>query len=389
RAAWRHGDELCAEVTLPEDVDVGGFGVHPALLDAALHTLMADPARAREAAGSAALLPFSWTGLSLEATVGRALRVRIRSSADQAVSLDLTDAEGRPAGRIGALRMRPLRGDLGAAARDRAPTLRWRWVEATAPAAPAQPLVFVGATAVDQVSAPRHATLDDLRAALAGGAPVPPVVVVSVPDGAGADPAAQAHLATHRTLHTVQEWLADDTFAGSSLALITRGATGSTEQEPVTDLAAAAVWGLVRSAQAENPGRFQLVDVDATATEQAVAAVIASGEPQAAVRDGRAYVPRLAWWSATDDASGGADARPALAAAFRPGGTVLITGGTGTLGGLVARHLVTAHRVGHLVLVSRGGLDAPGAPELATELSALGASVTVAACDTPDRAALT
>ncbi len=388
RAAWRHGDELCAEVTLPEDVDVEGFGVHPALLDAALHTLMADPARAREAAGSAALLPFSWTGLSLEATVGRTLRVRIRSSADQAVSLDLADAEGRPAGRIAALRMRPLRGELAAAARDREPTLRWRWVEATAPPAPAQPLVFVGATAVDQVSAPRHATLDDLRAALAGGAPVPPVVVVSVPDGAGADPAAQAHLATHRTLHTVQEWLADDTFAGSSLALVTRGATGITEQEPVTDLAAAAVWGLVRSAQAENPGRFQLVDVDAAATEQTVAAVIATGEPQSAVRDGRAYVPRLAWWSATDDAPGGADARPGIAAAFRPGGTVLITGGTGTLGGLVARHLVAAHRVGHLVLVSRGGPDAPGAPELATELSALGATVTVAACDTTDRAAL-
>ncbi|MBE8517268.1 SDR family NAD(P)-dependent oxidoreductase [Amycolatopsis sp. H6(2020)] len=75
-------------------------------------------------------------------------------------------------------------------------------------------------------------------------------------------------------------------------------------------------------------------------------------------------------------------------AAPDPGGTVLVTGGTGTLGGLLARHLVTAHGVKHLLLVSRRGPDAPGAAGLVTELTALGADVRVASCDVADRAEL-
>ena len=73
---------------------------------------------------------------------------------------------------------------------------------------------------------------------------------------------------------------------------------------------------------------------------------------------------------------------------LNPDGTVLITGGTGGLGALVARHLVAAHGVRHLLLTSRRGLAAPGAAELAAELGALGATATIAACDVSDRAAL-
>jgi polyketide synthase 12 len=71
-----------------------------------------------------------------------------------------------------------------------------------------------------------------------------------------------------------------------------------------------------------------------------------------------------------------------------PAGTVLVTGGTGTLGALVARHLVTAHGVRNLVLTSRRGAAAPGAADLAAELTGRGAAVTVASCDAADRAAL-
>ncbi|WP_033257521.1 SDR family NAD(P)-dependent oxidoreductase, partial [Kitasatospora phosalacinea] len=70
-------------------------------------------------------------------------------------------------------------------------------------------------------------------------------------------------------------------------------------------------------------------------------------------------------------------------------GTVLLTGGTGTLGRLLARHLVTTHGVRHLLLTSRRGPEAPGAAELTAELTALGAHVTVAACDMTDRRAVT
>ncbi|MBE8521725.1 SDR family NAD(P)-dependent oxidoreductase [Amycolatopsis sp. H6(2020)] len=71
-----------------------------------------------------------------------------------------------------------------------------------------------------------------------------------------------------------------------------------------------------------------------------------------------------------------------------PDGTVLVTGGTGTLGARLARHLVTAHGVRRLLLLSRRGPDAPGATELAGELTTLGAEVTLVACDAADRDAL-
>jgi NADP-dependent 3-hydroxy acid dehydrogenase YdfG/acyl carrier protein len=145
------------------------------------------------------------------------------------------------------------------------------------------------------------------------------------------------------------------------------------------DPAAAAVWGLVRSAQAEHPGRFALVDSDGSeASEAALEAALAiEDEPQVALRQGAASAPRLARL-----------AEPAEAPPLGPEGTVLITGGTGALGAIFARHLVTAHGVRHLVLSGRRGPDAPGAAALVAELSALGAEVEAVACDAADRAQL-
>ncbi|MGP4028917.1 SDR family NAD(P)-dependent oxidoreductase [Actinomadura sp. 3N407] len=379
RAAWRHGDDAYAEVSLPEEVDVEGFSVHPALLDAALHVLMARrPDGTSEA--TEILLPFSWTGLTLTATAGRTLRARLRRTADEGLTLDLADGAGRRVGRIGSLRLRPLDPRGLAAARDRGAMLATEWGAAGPAAGPAQVLAFVGDTGVADVRSAQYEDLDALRAAVAEGAPAPQAVVMACPGGSAPDPAAAAHEATRRALALAQWWLADETFAASSLVLVSRGAVAATEGEDVTDLAAAAVWGLVRSAQSENPFRFQLVDVDAAVTEDALAAALAHGEPQTAVRGGRVLLPRLARRPP-------ADPEP-VAEVFGPDGTVLVTGGTGTLGGLVARHLVTVHGVRHLQLVSRAGLAADGARELVAELAGLGAAVTVTACDAADRDAL-
>ncbi|WP_037898492.1 SpnB-like Rossmann fold domain-containing protein, partial [Streptomyces sp. NRRL S-920] len=119
----------------------------------------------------------------------------------------------------------------------------------------------------------------------------------------------------------------------------------------------APVWGLVRAAQSENPDRFLLLDTDDVSPELgALWPLLASDEPEAALRDGTLRVPRLARPALTE----------AAASPLDPSGTVLITGGTGALGSLVARHLVTEHGVRNLLLTSRRGLDAEGAPQLAT-----------------------
>ncbi|KJY41099.1 hypothetical protein VR41_14005, partial [Streptomyces sp. NRRL B-1568] len=175
------------------------------------------------------------------------------------------------------------------------------------------------------------------------------------------------------TLAHVQEWLADG--SDGRLVAVTRGAVAVRAGEGVAALEQAAVRGLLRSAQAENPGRIVLLDTDADDVD--AAAVLACGEPELALRDGTYFAARLARTTPTDTTS-----------PWRPDSTVLITGGTGGLGALTARHLVTHHGVRTLHLVSRRGQDAPGAAELRAELEAAGATVTVTACDISDRQAV-
>ena len=90
-AVWRRGHEVFAEVAAPAEagVQVGGFGLHPAVLDAVLH------AAALAGDTGQMVLPFAWRGVSLHA--GGAARVRARISAADgagAVSVEVADAAG-------------------------------------------------------------------------------------------------------------------------------------------------------------------------------------------------------------------------------------------------------------------------------------------------------
>ncbi|MEV6940081.1 beta-ketoacyl reductase, partial [Streptomyces sp. NPDC051132] len=215
-------------------------------------------------------------------------------------------------------------------------------------------------------------------------------------DGAPDAPAAQA-------LAALRSWLADaERSARGRLVLLTTGAVACTPHETVDDPARSAVWGLARAAQAEYPGRVVVADLDGSAAAwAALPAALATGEPQLALRGDQILVPRLERAADTGPAAetgAAADTGPAAgtgpiadtapAGGLDPAGTVLITGGTGDLGALVARHLVTAHGVRRLLLTSRRGPAAEGAAELAAGLRAEGADVTVAACDAADRDAL-
>ncbi|MFE5075510.1 SDR family NAD(P)-dependent oxidoreductase [Streptomyces halstedii] len=380
RAAWRRGDELFAEAVVPAP-DAARFGLHPALLDAALHATGV-PGTPGADAHPEGRLPFSWNGVTLRATGAGAIRVRLAPAGPDAVTLTVADTTGAPVATVDALVLRPA-GTVGLGA-DRAPQGRrhrdlytTEWVT----------------TPPRGSGAPVHRTTDlaTLPAALDAGAPVPETVLLARAEPADtAGPAAAVRAAVHQALTDIRTWLADDRFADSRLVFATRGAVSAGDGEDVRNPAHSALWGLVRSARSEHPGRFALLDLDADdehGTSAGVAAALASGEPECAVRGDDVRVPRLVRVLRHDPDLSDAAAGPVRA--FDPDGTVLVTGGTGLLGSHVARRLVTGHGVRHLLLLSRGGPAAAGAEELRAELAALGAeTAAVVACDVADRAAL-
>ncbi|WP_340556934.1 type I polyketide synthase [Streptomyces sp. GSL17-111] len=400
RAVWRAGEEIFGEAVLPEpfDADAARYGVHPALLDAALHAGLVGNTRGE------VLLPFAWSGVRLHRAGATTVRIRLSPAGAGAMRLAVSDEHGAPVASVAALRARPVSVEqLRAAARGRSADHLYHveWTPLTPP--PAAPegdgpdLVVVGppgGVTGEDAAAERFPGLADLTAALAAGRAVPDAVLLDVPGDAGRP----VHEAAHTTVHAVRArltaWARQEAFAGARLVVVTRNAVAATPEDEVAGLRQAAVWGLVRAAQAEHPGRFVLLDTDdaSTASVQETAGLLATrpatdttdggsatDEPQYALRGGALLVPRLARARTSD----------ATAATFTDtDGTALVTGGTGALGALVARRLVSRHGVRRLLLLSRTGEKAPNAEELTAELTALGAEVRIAACDTADRAAL-
>ncbi|MFC4049742.1 type I polyketide synthase [Actinomadura syzygii] len=381
RAAWRRGDELFAEIALDPGLSgaAASYLLHPALFDGALHTTLLPAATGPDAPR----VPFVWRGVRLGGASGaRELRVRVAPDGANAVSLTVTDGEGRPVASVASLALRaPGGGRSGAGAA----LLRLDWTALARPSVPGTgALAFLGTdhlgvTGALKAAGRRVELYPSLRAlddGLRAGDAVPETVVVSC-----TDEAAEVRAATQRALVLIQEWLADERLAGSRLVFVTQGAVAVRDGDDVPDLAGAAVWGMVRSAQSEHPGRFALVDLDDTGSSgPALAAAVDTGEAQLAVRDGRPSRPRLT--RVPPAATSAASPR------WDPAGTVLVTGGLGALGALVARRLVREHGVRRLLLLGRRGDATPGAAGLAAELNGLGADVDIAACDAADRPAL-
>ncbi|MFD5386356.1 type I polyketide synthase [Streptomyces sp. NPDC127074] len=493
-AAWRLGEDLYAEVGLTEaeEADAQRYGLHPVLLESVLDAVET-PGDGGDGDGGARLA-FSWSGVVLHATGATALRVRLTPAGPDTYAVAAADPSGAPVLSVDRLVLRTVDTPepIGGRSALHPSLFRLEW-----PAAPTAGTAVAPATwavlgddplglcpAVDAVPYDEAADVPD--------AVLVPCTRTRTAEGDG-DMAEAAHAATHRVLALIQRWISDERLASSRLVFVTRGAVAAVPGEEVPDVAHGAVWGLVRSAQSEHPGRFVLVDVDGhPESVDALPGAVASGEPQCAVREGRARVPRLgrvamgagaaagaagavamrtsggtgtgvaqvaqvagagtaglaatvatgaetaeangtevpgatgvaatevaglaetvataiqpadttateATEAATTEAIEAATTRATEATSTRPTeapdahrrpapeGTVLVTGATGTLGGLLARHLVTEHGVRHLLLTSRRGPAAEGMAELYAELTELGAAVTVAACDTADREAL-
>ncbi|GAA2962078.1 type I polyketide synthase [Actinokineospora diospyrosa] len=253
RAVWRTDDAIFAEVTLQ---DTAGFGLHPALLDSALHAL-AVGANGTGAAG----VPFAWSGVRLSATGASTLRVRLTSGPD-GVTLVAVDPAGTPVITVDKVTLR-----AAATTAITAPPLHrlaWRSTPLLADTEPVGTWSVLG---------------DDTFGAAAGLAEAGATLVDTDPD--------------HVVLCSSGPDLLDRLTAvlgEAKVTVLTRGAVAAEPGDDVPDLPGAAVWGLLRVAQGEDPGRVRLVDIDG---DPWAALLHSPDEPQLAIRSGVALVPRV------------------------------------------------------------------------------------------------
>ncbi|TMQ14960.1 MAG: SDR family NAD(P)-dependent oxidoreductase [Deltaproteobacteria bacterium] len=398
-ALWRDGDELFARVELPEPEqrDAASYLLHPALHDAVLHAIpLLFP-------GPGALLPLEWRDVALGASGATRLVVRMKiDEGGSRTSIEARDGAGELVLDVGGLVLRRARG-LAADPRsgitgggdpdgfaggagvlprgiDRAAFLFELAWESITPPPPDGHGVVVGGTGAlaDRLGLPR---VFDVAAVLAAGSAPPRRVIVDATAAAGAgDLLSRTHGGAHRDLALLQGWLADERASDCELVWVTQGAIAAASDDAIPALDRAPLWGLVRSARREFPRRgLRLLDVEATTTAARIAAALAARAPELAIRGAELLAPRLV---------PAVSAAPAPAPGWRAEGTTLVTGATGALGALVARHLVASCGARRLLLVSRHGAEAPGADALRDELAALGVDVTLAACDASSRPAL-
>ncbi|MEV0041898.1 polyketide synthase dehydratase domain-containing protein, partial [Streptomyces sp. NPDC050804] len=293
RAVWRRGDEVYAEVALPDGsgtgtgtgtdaesadgtgsgsgsgTDASAFGLHPALLDAAQHAAAYTDLGAISRGG----LPFAWEGVSLTASGASAVRARIAPAGEDTVSIAVYDMAGGPVLTVDSLVSRPVPAerpdDAGTVPRDSLFRVEWTELKSAA-GATARTTAGAHAVAVAVVGTDTFGVTPELRAAgtsvavhpdlvslaAADDTPMPDVVLLAVGgerDGAVVE---ATHTLGAQVLAHVQRWLAEDRFADARLVFVTRGALEG------DDLAAASAHGLVRTARTENPGRFGLLDLD-------------------------------------------------------------------------------------------------------------------------------
>ncbi|MEV0303105.1 SDR family NAD(P)-dependent oxidoreductase [Streptomyces prasinus] len=404
---WRAGTTAYGLVRLPAPQDGTPYAVHPALLDAALHAMegAAGPVSASDASG--ALLPFEWSEVEVKAVGSQELRVRVDVTETEGhgrrLELWAADTTGAPVLHVGALHLRRADAEQIRAARGTDGLHRLRHLPVELPGSPGEagadavlggtgePAAWLGATALADASA-LTAWLDADPARRPGRVLVDLTGPAGTSDASGpeaGDGPAAAHAAAATALGELRTLLGDERLEGTELVWLTRDSAAAEAGEPLDGLAHAPLRGLLRTARTEHPERsLRLIDLDPAATgprplSRALSRALSlTGEPELAVRGDRVLAARLT--PAPPVTAGPDDA--GAARRLDPEGTVLLTGGTGELGGAVARHLVRHHGVRHLVLTSRRGPDAPGAAELRNRLLEEGARcVRVVACDVSRR----
>jgi acyl transferase domain-containing protein/NADPH:quinone reductase-like Zn-dependent oxidoreductase len=275
------GDDVFAEVVLPTSAheDARRCGLHPALLDAAHHAiaaggLLSDGVSDGVSDGGQPLVPFAWAGVTLHAVGATVLRVRLRRMGPDTVSLLAADAAGAPVLSAESFRPRPAPAELVQPDPTADSLFRFEWVTLAEPGVPGEP----GIPGKADTSGGAWRMVADVGE-LVSLAEIPETVVLRCPS------ASDVRTALAHVLAVLREWVSRRRYADARLAVLT-GAPDDPD-----DRVAAAVWGLVRSAQLEHPGSFVLVHADSV---EHVGVAVATGEPQVSVTDLGMRVPRLA-----------------------------------------------------------------------------------------------
>ncbi|MGW4496990.1 SDR family NAD(P)-dependent oxidoreductase, partial [Streptomyces sp. NPDC004376] len=266
QAAWRRGDDVFAEVALAEEQlgEAGKYALHPVLLDAAIHGALIDGVEA----SSELRIPFAWSGVSIHATDSTAARVQVSRIDQESVSLRISDASGEMVASVDRLSLRPMSADelptaTSPAQQDSLLQVGWETVS-QAPGSLSGPSALIGPADSELAAGLRLAGVEPacfpdvsvLADALAVEDLTPQTVFLGVMEGTPSDLAPHAaRQATLSVLEVLQAWQAEPALAQSRLVVVTRRVA---QGAPID----AAVSGLMRSAQTENPGLFKLIGVD-------------------------------------------------------------------------------------------------------------------------------
>jgi acyl transferase domain-containing protein/acyl-CoA synthetase (AMP-forming)/AMP-acid ligase II/acyl carrier protein/NADP-dependent 3-hydroxy acid dehydrogenase YdfG len=272
-------DVVSAEVALPAGTDVTGYGIHPALLDAALHPLASVLDRTGEADSASLRIPFVFSGITLYATAATQLHVHLTRTGEDTFELRATDPAGAPVLTISALTLRAVSDQIGR--RTSMTGLSDSLFELAWPPAQEQPQP--GGSGGTICTDPTALT------------PCPYLVIWPLPAG-DAVPLRRTHTLTNHVLAQLQGWLARPDTTSARLMIVTRNAVSVSAYDGAPDLAHATAWALIRTAQNEHPDRIVLLDTDDTATDDdllAIASTPPAGEPQLALRNGVVHIPRL------------------------------------------------------------------------------------------------
>ncbi|MBL8197234.1 MAG: SDR family NAD(P)-dependent oxidoreductase, partial [Blastocatellia bacterium] len=383
KEVWRKDRDLYVRVELGKEQveEAKDYGLHPVLLDSVLHVLFVD---GKEREKQEVKLPFEWRGAKLYASGAKEIYACLEMKGEQNAKLSLYDSARLGLGEIEGLRLQQANANQiqGLVNTEHLYQVSWRSVNKVKEESKLTNSIIIGEGELsNKLKIKNVPSINEIKYYLEKE--IPRKIIIDNTKLFNIEINDETKLVTQEALKQLQELLLEEKLRNSELIWVTQEAIATETDENILGLSQSGIWGLIRSARNEHISRqIRLIDIDIwTDKEQLVKAINVEEEPEIAIRKGKMIVPRLVKSNVSNEESNNWKNQLDKA-------TVVITGGTGELGSLVAKHLVTKHGAKNLLLVSRRGLEAPGAIELEKELEQQGTEIEIVSCDISNYVAL-